>query len=66
MRLAIFSPLTPVRSALSDYSEGVLPYLAEQADVTVVTTARTDEEARRLLALFGMPFRGQASSQAIA
>ncbi len=26
-------------------------------NITVVTTAKTDDEARRLLALFGMPFR---------
>jgi large subunit ribosomal protein L5 len=26
-------------------------------EITVVTTARTDEEGRRLLALLGMPFR---------
>lgn len=26
-------------------------------NITVVTTARTDDEARRLLSLFGMPFR---------
>jgi large subunit ribosomal protein L5 len=26
-------------------------------EVTIVTTAKTDEEARRLLRLFGMPFR---------
>lgn len=26
-------------------------------ELTIVTTARTDEEARRLLLLFGMPFR---------
>ena len=26
-------------------------------DIVVVTTAKTDEEARELLALFGMPFR---------
>ena len=35
-------------------------------NITLATTARTDEEARRLLALFGMPFRGQTSTQAIA
>lgn len=35
-------------------------------NITLATTARTDEEARRLLVLFGMPFRGQTSSQAIA
>ncbi len=28
-------------------------------EVTIVTTAKTDEEARRLLALLGMPFRRQ-------
>lgn len=28
-------------------------------EITIVTTARTDEEARRLLALLGMPFRAQ-------
>ncbi|NPA26816.1 MAG: 50S ribosomal protein L5 [Chloroflexi bacterium] len=28
-------------------------------EVTIVTTAETDEEARRLLALLGMPFRRQ-------
>jgi large subunit ribosomal protein L5 len=26
-------------------------------DVIIVTTAKTDEEAKELLALFGMPFR---------
>jgi large subunit ribosomal protein L5 len=26
-------------------------------DIIVVTTARTDEEARRLLALLGVPFK---------
>lgn len=34
-------------------------------NITFGTTARTDEEARRLLSLFGMPFRGQATSKAI-
>lgn len=28
-------------------------------EITIVTTARTDEEGRRLLALLGMPFRRQ-------
>jgi large subunit ribosomal protein L5 len=27
-------------------------------EVSIVTTARTDEEGRRLLELLGMPFRG--------
>ena len=35
-------------------------------EISIVTTARTDEEARRLLALFGMPFRSQTSSKAMA
>jgi large subunit ribosomal protein L5 len=26
-------------------------------DIIIVTTARTDEEAKELLTLFGMPFR---------
>jgi large subunit ribosomal protein L5 len=30
-------------------------------DVTIVTTAKTDEEARELLRLLGMPFRARAS-----
>lgn len=34
-------------------------------NITMATTAQTDEEARRLLSLFGMPFRGQAMSKAI-
>ena len=33
-------------------------------NVTFTTTAKTDEEARRLLALFGMPFRSQTAGQA--
>jgi len=33
-------------------------------NITFSTTAKTDEEARRLLALFGMPFRSQTAGQA--
>ncbi len=33
-------------------------------NVTFVTTANTDEEARRLLTLFGMPFRGAKEAAA--
>ena len=29
-------------------------------NISVVTTARTDQEARRLLQLIGMPFRTQS------
>lgn len=35
MRLAYFSPLNPQPSGISDYSEELLPYLAEQSDITL-------------------------------
>lgn len=35
MRLGYFSPLTPQRSGIADYSEELLPYLAEAADITL-------------------------------
>lgn len=35
MKLAYFSPLGPQRSGISDYSEELLPYLAEDADITL-------------------------------
>src|ERR1044071_7440688 len=35
MKLAYFSPLTPQRSGISDYSEELLPYLAEGAAITL-------------------------------
>jgi glycosyltransferase involved in cell wall biosynthesis len=35
MKLAYFSPLTPQRSGISDYSEELLPHLAEGADITL-------------------------------
>ncbi len=31
-------------------------------DITIVTTAKSDDEARELLRLMGMPFRGQAAA----
>jgi len=30
-------------------------------EVTIVTTAQTDEEGRRLLAMLGMPFRRETT-----
>ncbi len=33
IRIAYFSPLTPIRSGISDYSEDLLPYLGDLADV---------------------------------
>lgn len=35
MRIAFFSPLRPIASGISDYSEELLPYLAEEADITL-------------------------------
>ncbi len=35
MRIAYFSPLRPVASGISDYSEELLPYLAREADITL-------------------------------
>ncbi len=31
-------------------------------EISIVTTAKTDEEARRMLALFGMPFKRAAAA----
>ena len=35
-------------------------------NITFVTTAKTDEEARKMLSLFGMPFKGQTSAETVA
>ncbi|PYS77453.1 MAG: glycosyl transferase family 1, partial [Acidobacteria bacterium] len=35
MRLAYFSPLTPQRSGIADYSEELLPHLSEGAEITL-------------------------------
>ncbi|MFN2499233.1 MAG: methyltransferase domain-containing protein [Pyrinomonadaceae bacterium] len=35
MKLAYFSPLTPQRSGISDYSEELLPHLAKGAEITL-------------------------------
>src|SRR3954470_23865787 len=35
MRLAYFSPLSPQRSGISDYSEELLPYLSQDAEITL-------------------------------
>lgn len=35
-------------------------------DITIVTTAKSDDEARELLRLLGMPFRGQAAPRSEA
>lgn len=35
MRIAFFTPLAPVQSGISEYSEDLLPYLSEHADIDV-------------------------------
>jgi len=37
MKLAFFSPLSPQRSGISDYSEDLLPFLAKGADIDLFT-----------------------------
>ncbi len=37
MKLAVFTPLAPVKSGIADYSQALLPHLAERLDVTVFT-----------------------------
>jgi len=37
MRIALFTPLSPIRSALVDLIEGLLPSLAQAFDITLVT-----------------------------
>ena len=58
MGLAEQSVFPEINPAKVEFQQGM--------NITVATTARTDEEARRLLALFGMPFRDQTSSKAMA
>jgi large subunit ribosomal protein L5 len=56
MGLAEQSVFPEVNPAKVEFQQGM--------NITFSTTARTDEEARRLLALFGMPFRSQTAGQA--
>lgn len=53
MRLAYFSPLNPIPSGISDYSEDLLPYLAAYADVDLYI----DEGYRPANADLGAHFR---------
>jgi len=56
MGLAEQSVFPEINPAKIEFQQGM--------NITFSTTARTDEEARRLLALFGMPFRSQTAGQA--
>ncbi len=44
MRLAYFSPLNPVKSGISDFSETLLPYLNKSMELTVFTTEARKEK----------------------
>jgi large subunit ribosomal protein L5 len=55
MGLAEQSVFPEINPAKMEFQQGM--------NITFSTTARTDEEARRLLALFGMPFRSQTAGQ---
>jgi large subunit ribosomal protein L5 len=56
MGLAEQSVFPEINPAKIEFQQGM--------NITVTTTARTDEEARRLLMLFGMPFRGPGGTKA--
>ncbi len=57
MGLSEQSVFPEINAAKVEFQQGM--------NITFATTAGTDEEARRLLSLFGMPFRGQATSKPI-
>ena len=50
MGLAEQSVFPEINPAKIEFQQGM--------HITFVTTAKTDEEARKLLQLFGMPFKG--------
>ena len=56
MGLAEQSVFPEINPAKVEFQQGM--------NITFTTTARTDEEARGMLALFGMPFRSQTAAQA--
>ncbi len=49
LRLAVFTPLNPLKSGISDYSEELLPRLGDMADLEIVTGPYkpTNESIRR-------------------
>ncbi|MBA7622344.1 50S ribosomal protein L5 [subsurface metagenome] len=55
MGLAEQSVFPEINTAKMEFQQGM--------NITFVTTAKTDQEARKLLQLFGMPFRGSATME---
>ncbi len=52
MKIAYFSPLNPVRTGISDYSEELLPYLARHFEIDVYIAPGYKPENERLSARF--------------
>jgi glycosyltransferase involved in cell wall biosynthesis len=64
--LAFFSPINPVQSGISDYSEELLPYLARYADIDLYLDENLNPTNKTLLQQFKTypisKFRAQASN----
>jgi len=54
LRLAFFSPWSPQRSGIADYSEELLPHLAELAELTLVAGSPPSEWLRRRYRVIGI------------
>ncbi len=54
MRLAFFSPLSPQRSGISDYSEDLLPFLAKGAEIDLFTEQGTPASNPKIVEQFAV------------
>lgn len=58
MKIAYFSPLNPVKSGISDYSEEMLPYLGEYFDIDIIIDPSWSPESEELKNRFNIiPFK---------
>ncbi|MEI7554197.1 glycosyltransferase family 4 protein [Candidatus Chlorohelix sp.] len=66
LKLAYFSPVNPVQSGISDYSEELLPYLARYADIDLYLDENLHPSNKALLQQFktypASKFRAQAGN----
>lgn len=63
-RIAFCSPVNPAQSGISDYSEELLPYLGQYADLTLYVDSRLRPDNRQLLReLTVRPLRRLAADQ---
>jgi glycosyltransferase involved in cell wall biosynthesis len=61
MRIAYFSPLNPVKSGISDYSEEVLPFLNSYFDIDLFIDPSWDPENREIRKKFNIiPFNAES------